>query len=237
MKLKLIGTFAVVLLVSVLAFSQTSSSAALPSAPGAAPDPAPIAFNPNAKIAAINIEQAIFASNEGQRDLEALGKKFEPKRTELNNRKSEIDALKKQQTAAGVDESKKTELQRQIDQKQKQLERDAQDAQEDFNTQQQEIGQRIFQKMGPIIMKYAQDNGLGMIIDTSTPWPNGPVLYYAPLDITKPVVDAYNSQSGVAAPAGGAGTGAKPTMPRSSAPTGTRPTAPSTTKPTTPPAK
>jgi Skp family chaperone for outer membrane proteins len=216
MKLKFIGTLAVVALASTFAFSQANSSAALPSAPGAANDPPPPALNFNAKIAAIN---------EGQRDLEALGKKFEPKRSELNNRKSEIDALKKQQTAAGVTDEKKTDLQRQIDSKQKQLERDAQDAQEDFNTQQQEIGQRIFQKMGPVIMKYAQENGLGMIVDTSTPWPNGPVLYYAPLDITKAIVDAYNTQSGVAAPANGGAT--KPAIPR---------TAPAT-KPATPPAK
>ena len=233
MKHKFIASLAAVILVSALAFSQASNpSAALPPAPGAANDPPTPALNFNAKIAAINIEQAIFASNEGQRDLEALGKKFEPKRTELQGKKEEIDALKKQTTATGVTEEKKADLQRQIEQKQKQLERDAQDAQEDFNTQQNEVGQRIFQKMGPVIMKYAQDNGLGMIVDTSTPWPNGPVLYSAPLDITKPIVDAYNVQSGVAAPPRPAG---------SSGSTGTKPplrTAPAS-KPatTTPPAK
>jgi outer membrane protein len=218
MKLKFIGTLAAVLLASAFAFSQANSSAPLPSAPGAAQDPPPIAFNPNAKIAAINVEAAIFATYEGQRDIDALQKKFEPKRNELNNAKGAIDALKKQQTVTGVTEEKKGELQREIDQKQKQLEREAQDAQEDFNAQQQEIGQRIFQKMQPVLVKYIQENNLGMVIDTSTPWPNGPVLYSAPLEITKAIVDAYNAQAGVTAP-----TGAKPAAVPRSAPTGTKP--------------
>src|SRR5438045_9736462 len=47
-------------------------------------------------------------------------------------------------------------------------------------------------------------NSFGLIIDTSTnnQWPNGPVLWQNPaIDITKPIVDAYNVQSGVAPPA------------------------------------
>jgi len=227
MKLKFIGTLAAVLLASAFAFSQANSSAALPSAPGAANDPPPIQFNPNAKIAAINVIGAIFATNEGQHALDALQKKFEPKRSELTTQKGAIDALKKQQTTTGVTDEKKGELQREIDQKQKQLERDAQDAQEDFNAQQQEIEERLFQKMQPVLVKYIQENNLGIVIDTSTPWPNGPVLYSAPLDITKAVIEAYNSQAGVTAPTG-TGTGTKPPAPRS---------APAGTKPATPPSK
>lgn len=211
MKLKFIGTLAAVLLAPAFAFSQANSSAALPSAPGAN-DPPPIQFNPNAKIAAINVEAAIFATTEGQRDIEALQKKFEPKRSELTTQKGNIDALKKQQTATGVTEEKKGELQREIDQRQKQLERDAQDAQEDFNSQQQEIGQRIFQKMQPVLVNYIKENNLGIVIDTSTPWPTGPVLYSAPLDITKAIVDAYNAQPAGAAPSSGA---TRPATPRS----------------------
>jgi outer membrane protein len=87
--------------------------------------------------------------------------------------------------------------------------------------------------MGPVIMKYAQDNGLGMIIDTSTPWPNGPVLWANPasIDITKAVVEAYNAQSGVPAPPAGTGTSSKPLGT-------TRPSAPATRpSTTTPPTK
>ena len=157
----------------------------------------------------------------------ALQKKFEPKFTDLKSKNDEIDALKKKLDATTTAATEKADLNRQIDQKQKAFDRERQDVQEDAQTQQGEIGQRIFQKMGPVIMKYAQDNGLGMIVDTSTPWPNGPIMYYAPLDITKAVVDAYNAQSGVPAPA----------TPATRPPVGgtTRPSAPSARPATTTP--
>lgn len=236
MKFKLVCSIAAAVVLSAAAFAQAagSSSAALPAAPGAA-DPAPAApvFSPTAtKLAAINVEQAIFATNEGQRDMGALQKKFEPKFNDLKAKNDELEALNKQANAAGVTAEKKDEINRQIDQKKKAFDRERQDVQEDAQGQQSEIGQRIFQKMGPVIMKYAQENGLGMIIDTSTPWPNGPVLWANPasIDITKAVVDAYNAQSGVPAPA--AGTATKPPLGT------TRPTAPASKPATTkPPAK
>jgi outer membrane protein len=148
--------------------------------------------------------------------------------------------LKKKANTATDDT--KPELQRQVEVKQKALDRAAQDAREDFQTQQNEIGQRILQKLAPVIMKYANENGLGMILDTSQPWPQGLVLWAGPaMDITKPVVDAYNAQSGVAPPAPRAG-GAKPAgTGGTSRPGGStlKPAAPATSKPatTTPPAK
>jgi outer membrane protein len=248
MKLTLMRSLAAAaVLFSAAAFAQTtgaspSSSSPLPAAPSAASDPSP-AITTNAtgsKIGAINVEQAIFGSNEGQRDLDALSKKFEPKSNELKTQNDEIDSLKKQLTTQGdkLNEEAKANLQRQVDQKQKALERSAQDAREDFQNQQQEIAQRILQKMAPLIVKYASDNGFGMIIDTSgnNQWPQGPVLWHGPsLDITKAIVDSYNVQSGVAPPAPGSkpagATGARPGSGTS------RPTAPATSKPapTTPP--
>src|SRR5581483_780089 len=89
---------AMVVIVSAMTFAQTggASSSTLPAAPGTAADPPAMETNAAAsKIAAINIEGAIFASNEGQRDLDALQKKFEPKSTELKGKNDEIDSLKK----------------------------------------------------------------------------------------------------------------------------------------------
>jgi outer membrane protein len=234
MKLKFMcSSAAVVVLLAAAAFSQSGgvSPAALPAAPGATSDPAPAAMNPNAKsIAVINVEQAIFQSNDGQREMGALQKKFEPKSNDLKAKGDEIDALRKQANAAGVTDDKKTDILRQIEQKQKVFDRERQDAQEDFQSQQTEIGQRIFQKMGPIIMKYAQENGLGMIIDTSTPWPSSPVLWANPasMDITSAVVNLYNAQPGSAAPASGGVGGLKPAPVGRTAPA-TKPPATATT--------
>jgi len=215
----------VVFALSLAALAQT---AALPAAPSAAASnaSAPVVTNATGtKLGTINVEQAIFATNEGQRDFEALSKKLEPKQNELKGQNDEVESLKKQlntQSDKLNDEARGT-LVKQIEQKQKSLERSVQDARDDAQNQQNEIAQRILQKMGPMLVKYAADNGYGVIIDTSNQWPNGPVLWAGPaVDITRSVVDLYNAQSGVAAPA-----------PR---PAATRPTTPASKPASTTPA-
>ncbi|HKH97920.1 MAG TPA: OmpH family outer membrane protein [Candidatus Sulfotelmatobacter sp.] len=228
---------AVAVVLAISAVAQTSG--ATPSSSTAAPaNPAPAAAataTPGTKVGAINIEGALFGSNEGRRDMEALSKKFEPKQTELKNQNDELDALKKQLTTQQdkLNEDALNTLKKQIESKQKTFDRSVQDAQEELGNQQQEIAGRILQKMAPMIVKYAQDNGFGMIIDTSKPWPQGPVLIASEgLDITKAVVDAYNAQSGVPAPA--AGGAAKPAVPKPATGTGAAPK-PAAPKPTEPP--
>ena len=195
---------------TVFAVSVASLAQTLPAAPSAAASntdapAATAALNATGtRMGTVNVEQAIFATNEGQRDFEALSKKLEPKQTELKGQNDEVESLKKQLNTQGEklnDESRAT-LVKQIEQRQKSLERSVQDARDDAQNQQNEIAQRILQKMGPMLVKYAADNGFGVIIDTSNPWPNGPVLWAGPaVDITRPVVDLYNAQSGVPAPA------------------------------------
>jgi outer membrane protein len=211
----------------VAALAQAGNPDPLPAAPSSAGSAATTdasAPTGTGRVGTINIEQAIFASNEGQRDFQALEKKLEPKQTELKNMNDEVESLKKQLSDGGakLNEDSRATLVKQIEQKQKSLERSVQDARDDAQAQQNEIAQRILQKMAPIIVKYAGDKNYGMIIDTSNPWPQGPVLWAGPsVDITKVIVDAYNVQSGVPAPphpaatkpATGAGTGAKPTAP------------------------
>src|SRR5882724_12732593 len=134
-----------VLAVSAAALAQ---NAALPAAPSAAANNAAAPVAPSAtgtRVGTVNVEQAIFATNEGQRDFEALSKKLEPKQTELKNQNDEVESLKKQlsaQTDKLNDESRAT-LVKQIEQKQKSLERSVQDARDDAQNQQNEIAQRI----------------------------------------------------------------------------------------------
>ena len=178
------------------------------------------------------MEGAIFGSNEGRRDLDAVQKKFEPKNSELKSQNDELDSLKKQMTTqeGKLNEDALATLKKQIESKQKLFDRAMQDAREDFANQNQEIFSRILPKVAPVIIKYSQDNGFGMIIDTSKSWPEGPVLMAGEgVDITKAVVDIYNAQSGVAAPATGA---AKPAAPRPGAGAGAaKPAAPKSTEP------
>ncbi|HEV2469033.1 MAG TPA: OmpH family outer membrane protein [Candidatus Sulfotelmatobacter sp.] len=215
------------------AFAQTGS-AATPSHPAETPSsPAATTTAPSTgtKVGTINIQEAIFGTNEGRRDMEALQKKFEPKQSELKGQNDELEALKKQLTDQGpkLNEDALATLKQQIEGKQKSFDRSVQDAQEEFGNQQQDIATRILKKMAPMIVKYSTENGFGIIVDTSKPWPQSNVLWWGEaVDITRPVVEAYNTQSGVPAPAAPAGA-AKPAAPR---PNGTsKPAAPKSSEP------
>jgi len=197
----------------------------------------------NLKVGTINIQDAIFLSNEGRKEMETLQKKFDPKQAELKGQNDELEALKKQLNTqqSSLNEDALSTLKKQIEGKQKTFDRNVQDAQEDFGNQQQEIATKILQKMAPMIVKYSTENGFGLIVDTSKPWPQSPVLWWNQdaVDITKAVVEIYNVQSGVPAPAS-TGT-AKPAAPKPVTGTGPsttpKPAAPkpSTTAPSTAP--
>ena len=217
---------------AAMAQTNGASSNALPSAPSAAGEPAAVAASTGTKIGTIDVETAIFLSNEGQRDFDALSKKLEPKQNELKGKNDEIEGLKKQLNTQGdkLNDDAKNNLTKQIETKQKALERDVQDFQEDSRNQENEIAQRILQKMLPIFADYAKNNGFALIVDTSrnNQWPNGAVIWNGGgLDITKIIVDAYNAKSGVPAPAKPAASGAKPAGSGATA----KPTAPATAKP------
>jgi outer membrane protein len=215
--LRSILAIAVVSMVS--AFAQTSAAAPAGASPaaGSPSASAPITTGTGSKIGTINIEQAVVGTNEGQRDFDALRKKLEPKQNELKGQNDELEALQKQlQTQDGkLNEDARATLVKQIETKKKSFDRQVQDAQEDAQNQQKEIFQRILQKMAPVIVKHAQGAGFAMIVDTSNPWPQSPVLWYDgdKSDITKAVVDLYNTQSGVAAPAA-TGAATKPAAPK-----------------------
>jgi outer membrane protein len=197
--------FLSVVLVFVLGAVAQTTAAAAPAPAAAAATTGP----PPTKIGIINIQQAIIASNEGRRDLEALQKKFEPKQTELSSANKEVEALKTQLNTQGdkLNDDARGTLVKSIESKQKSLQRSVEDAQNEFQGQQNEIANRIGGKMLQVLDNYAKSNGFAVILDVSSP--QSPVLWAsAPVDVTKAIVDAYNAQSGVPAPPPGSTTAA-----------------------------
>ncbi|MGA3209990.1 MAG: OmpH family outer membrane protein [Terriglobales bacterium] len=209
------------------AFAQAAASA--PAASGPAP----------AKIGIINIQAAIVNTNEGQRDFQALEKKMEPKKAELQRTNAEVEDLKKQLSTQGdkLNEAAHAELVKNIETKSKALQRSYEDAQADFTTQQNEIANRIGQKMVEILEKYSTANGYAVVLDVSQQ--QSPVLWAsASTNITKPIVDAYNAQSNVPPQPTTTGAPTKPTAP--SATTTSKPattTTPAAGTTSTPPKK
>lgn len=226
MKRTFVGTALLALVFATAAMAQSTPAAGSAATPSTTSS-ATAAGGSGVKVGIVDIQQAIIGTNEGARDFETLQKKFEPKRNELAAQNTEIENLKKQLNTQGdkMNEEAHAQLVKSIESKQKSLQRSAEDAQNDYQQQSNEIAQRILQKMAPVIDKYAKSNGYGMLLDSSNPWPQGPLLWAtASVDLTKTIVDAYNAQSGVPAPAKPAG-GASPGKPIGAAtpPAGSKP--------------
>jgi outer membrane protein len=157
------------------------------------------------KVAVIQVQTAILSTKDGQKAAAELQNRFKPKKDEIDKKQADIaamqDQLKKLQ-ATGSDEVK-TKLMRDIDSANTKLQRDTQDAQTDLDEEQQKIMQELGGKMMAIVEKYAQSNGLAMVIDVSNP--QTPVLWAAQaVDITAEIVKLYdqaNPGTAAAAPA------------------------------------
>ncbi len=212
MKRTLAGTAALALLFASATMAQSTGAAA-----PATSTPAATTTGSGVKVGVIDIQNAIFGTNEGARDFEALQKKYEPKRNELQGLNTEVENLKKQLNTQGdkMNDDARNTLVKSIETKQKSLQRSAEDAQNEYQQEQNQVAQKILQKLAPVIEKYAKANGFGLLLDSSNPWPQGPLLWATPnVDITKPVVEAYNAQSPVPPPA-------KPATPAATHPSGT----------------
>jgi len=182
---------------------------------------------PPAKIAVIAFQAAVTQTNEFQRNFGDLQKKFTPKRDQLKALSTQIDTLKSQLQAQGdtLSEAERATRARVIDDKEKQLQRDGEDAQNDFQQALQDAFTGVAGKVGAVLTSYAQAQGFTLVLDGGTQ--QAPVVLYAnaSTDITKAIVDAYNVKSGVPPPpAEPAGTTPKSTLPSAPKPAPKPPT-------------
>ncbi len=205
-------------------FAQAAGPQAPAAAPAAAVQPAAIP----AKIALIAFEQAVFATNEGQKAVQDVQKKYDPTKAKIQQQETEVESLQKQlQSATGISDDERATRVRNIDAKQKALQRDGEDASAAYQNDLQEAYGRIAQKVNAVFQKYLTDHGYTLGMDVGNQQ-NSNILFAVPqTDVTRAVIDAYNVSSGVAAqPA----TGPAPSTARPA-------TTPRTTAPRTPPAR
>jgi outer membrane protein len=207
-----------------------STSPQAPAAPAAAPQAPPPPQAIPAKIALIELTETAMATNEGQKTVADIQKKYEPAKAKLDSLNTEIDGLTKQLQSAPAtmsDEEKATRA-RNIDAKKKQLQRDAEDAQTGYSGEVQEAINKIQGKLAPVIVKYVQQNGYTMLMDRSPAvdangqqLQGGLTVLWGGTDISQAVVDAYNATTpGISAPAPSAPSAARPrpTTPKPAAP-------------------
>src|SRR5437588_409940 len=219
-------------LLSTAALAQAATAA--PGSPGSGAASPNTNVPPGAKIGIINIQDAIIATNEGKKEYDMLQQQFAPKHAELKALNDDVENLKKQLQASGdkLNEDARGTQARSLETKQKSLQRNYEDAQNEFQQAEQEVVNRIGQKMLAVLEKYANANGYAVVLDVSNP--QTPVLWAGPgSNITKELVDAYNAESPVTAPPTTPAT--KPAVPRPSGPATGRP--PASNPPTMTPKK
>ena len=191
----------------LLALALTLASGFVLSA-AAQTSPAPAA---PAKIAVIAFQVAVGQTNEGQRNFADLQKKYAPREDQLKNLNDDIETLTKQLQTQGdkLSDAERASRAKAIDDKKKKLDRDAEDARNDFQQEMQEMYNGLASKVYDVLEAYAQQQGYTIVLDVAQQ--QTPVLYATEsTNITKAVIDAYNLKSGVPAPPQPAAAAPKP---------------------------
>jgi len=212
------------LMTSLLPAAAHAQAAAAPaplaSAPTAAPAPSqvpPTAYP--AKIALIAFEQAVIATNEGQKTLADMQKKYAPQKAKIEQLNTEIDTLKKQLQSGLTDEQRAAKL-KEIDAKDKRLQSETEDAQNAYDGEVRVALSKVMQKVNVVLQDYVKKNGYTLLLDVGGQ--QSPVMWAAAepnADITQAIIDAYNASSGVAAPPPAAPVASPAAKPRPSSPT------------------
>jgi len=172
-------------------------------------------------VGIINLRGAIGTTAEGKQASAELQSQFAPRSAEIDGLTKQINDLQ-QKLQAGQGKLSQEEEARLTGEGQKltqRLDRRRTDFQEDANTAQQEVLERIGRKMVDVLDRYARENGYSVVLDTSGQ--NSPILYASnQIDVTQEIVRLYDQAYPVKA-------GAAPAAPKPAA----KPATPTPTKP------
>jgi len=145
------------------------------------------------KVGVIQIQSAMVSTKDGQKGVQELNARLQPKKTELDRKAGELRELQDrlQRGGAAMAETAKQDLTRQIDTKTKNYKRDMQDAQDEYEQENRKLLQDLSGKMTSVIDKYAAEHGFAVILDVSNP--NTPVMYVSnTVDVTRDIIDLYD---------------------------------------------
>src|SRR5262249_9830898 len=123
------------------------------------------------KVGIVQIQEAIAATGDGQKELTALQTRFAPKQSQLKALNDEVENLKKQLQAQGdkLSDEERAGRVKTLEAKQKTLQRNYEDFQAEAQQAQQEVFNRLGEKMMKVLDAYAKANGFAMVLDVSNP--------------------------------------------------------------------
>lgn len=146
------------------------------------------------KVGVINIRGAIGNTAEGKQASAELQSQFAPRQTELENLNKQINDLRQRLTAC-EGKCSQDEIGRLTQQGQKatqRFDRLNNELQEDVNSAQGEVIDRIGRKMVDVLDRYSRENGFTLVLDTSAQ--NTPILFASTqIDVTQDIVRLYDA--------------------------------------------
>ena len=195
---RIIGVAVVCLLITGGLAAQSFEKVPEAKQEGTTPAPSTAA---GAKVALINYQAALLSTKEGQKAMQDLQARFRPQETELETLSKEIsDYTQRLQTQSRtLSQDAQAELQREIARRRKKGTRLQEDLQEESDLARTDLMRVIAGKMQPIIVQYAQQNSLSLVIPLN---PQAVPLFVAPgVDITQAIINLYDQANPVAAAA------------------------------------
>jgi outer membrane protein len=184
-----------------------------------------------AKIALINVRNAIVATAEGKLAQAQLQSQFAPKQNDLQMTQKQIEDLQRRMSegARTLSDDEKGKMQRQGEMLTRRLQRGNDDLNEELNAAQSEIVDGIGRKMLEVLDRYSRENGYTVVLDTSAQ--GSPVVYGSSTsDITQDIVRLYDQAYPIKGGAPAAAAPAqKPAAPAAAAPA-PKPAAPKPTQ-------
>jgi outer membrane protein len=173
-------------------------AAPAPAAPATTPPAQPPApFPAGAKIAFFDPRVVFQNSSEGKAALTRVKALTDKKQNENNDRQKKLaaDQQKLQTGGSMLNDAARSQLEKDIEKQQVDMQRFQQDAQAEINELQQEVQNDFVKKLQPVVDKIASEKGLQLLFNSA----EAGLAWAAPgLDLTPEVIKAIDTKPGTA---------------------------------------
>jgi Skp family chaperone for outer membrane proteins len=150
------------------------------------------AQNPQ-KIGGVNVQEAIFRIQEGQKHRAELEAKYGPVEERIRGMQTGLDGLRErfQRGEQTLSDDARVALMSEIDRKSKSLDRAVEDAREDFQYDQERLLGGVSSRLLGIVTEYASRNDYALVVDSSS-LSASVLLVAAQADITEEIIREYD---------------------------------------------
>jgi outer membrane protein len=155
---------------------------------------------PAQRIAVVDLQGAVLQTKDGQKAAGEMKAKFGPKEEEMSKRNQDLQAKEAQyqKTAATMSDTARAGAEHEIQDLQKVIQRDTEEARADVQAEENRLFGPVMQKMQAVMQKYAADNKFTMIVDISAQ-PNNLLYADKSANITAEVIALYDKSEGAPA--------------------------------------